>query len=93
MEASQCADHRFPGTQMQMVGIAQHDLSSRALDFDRVKPANSPVSAHRHERRRAHRPMRQRERAGTGEIVCVVQGEREHWPGKVVSTEYLVPST
>jgi len=54
---------------MQMVGIAQHDLSSRALDFGRVKPADGPVSPHRHERRRGHRPMRQRERGGTGETV------------------------
>ena len=78
---------------MQMVGIAQHDLSSRALDFDRVKPADSPMSAHRHERRRAHRPMRQRERTGTGETVGAFEFEVEHESGKVVSTEYLVPST
>jgi len=63
---------------MQMVGIAQHDLSSRALDFGRVKPADGPVSPHRHERRRGHRPMRQRERGGTGETVSAVEGEVEH---------------
>ncbi len=63
---------------MQMVGIAQNDLGSRAFDFGGMKAPHGAVSTHRHERRSTHLAMRQCQRAGAGETVGAVEGEVEH---------------
>ena len=62
VQAAEGLDHFLAGTEVQVVGVAQHDLRAGAADVVGMQAAHGAVRAHGHERRRLHRAVRQGER-------------------------------
>jgi hypothetical protein len=64
--------------EMQVVGVAQDDLGAGAADITRAEPADHGVSTDRHERRRSHVSMRQRESSRPGKPGRALEVELKH---------------
>ena len=77
VESAHGADDVLPGTQVQVVGVAQDDLRAGARDIGRAQAPDHAVRAHRHERRGLHRPVRQGQRAGPGLALGGVEAKAE----------------
>jgi hypothetical protein len=78
MQPAHVAYHRFPGPQMEMIGIAQDDLGTGSPDVRGAEPPDDTVSADRHERGGLDLAMRQGQRPGAGGADRSLEGEVEH---------------
>ena len=81
VEPSHGAHDLFARPQMQVVGVAQNDLSAGTADVSRAEPSDHGVRAYRHERRGVHLAMRQGEGAGAGSSLRSLDVELKHQAG------------
>ena len=66
------------GAEVEVIRVAEDDLRAGAADLVGMDAAHRPVGAHRHERRRLHRAVRQREGARTRRAAGGLEPEVEH---------------
>jgi len=66
------------GAEMEVVGVAEHDLGARLADFGRMQPPHRAVRPDRHEGGGLDDPMRQCQASRAGPALGGVQLEFEH---------------
>ena len=93
VEPAHRLDHFLAGPEVEVVRVAENDLGAGAAHVGRAEAADDPMGADRHERRRLHLAMRQRERAGARGAVRALQPEGEsHSSGEVTQPVTRPPS-
>ena len=75
VQAAVLADHVQPWPQPQMEGVAEHDLGADLVQLARRHRLDRAVGAHRHEDRRLHHAVVQRQRAAARLPLGAVEGE------------------
>ena len=67
VQAAELAHDLLARPQVQVVGVAEHDLRAEARELERVERLDRALRADGHEDRRADRAVRRLERGGAGE--------------------------
>ncbi len=77
MQSAAARDQVIPGTEVQVIGVAEDDLRACILEILEKRPLHGTLRADRHEGWRAHDAVRRLELAEAGTAVSAQQPERK----------------
>jgi hypothetical protein len=78
VEAAECLDYVFARTDVQMVRVAENHLDTGSAEVERGERLYRSLRANRHEGRRLHDAVRERETPGAGGTGMSIEVEVEH---------------
>lgn len=78
MESAEMRDSLITRTEIEMVGVREHDLAPDLHDMIFMDPLHARLGSDRHENGGLYIPMRSRECSGTCESVGGFQSEIKH---------------